>query len=130
LKGDRDLAPDDFAPYIDELGRSTGLERPDVSAEEFVKECVRALNADLDEIVGPSRRRDTAYNRRLIVTLGRERWGQQTKDLAYVINRSPDRVSHIVGEGIKHGVDRVIATDASSVVKRSATRYLRAIGAS
>jgi hypothetical protein len=66
---------------------------------------VKLLNADWDEIVGPSRRRETTYIRQLIVALGRERWGQQTKDLASILNRSPDRVSHIVGDGIKRRLD-------------------------
>ncbi len=87
------------------MNRITGLERPELSTEEFVKECVKLLNADWDEIVGPSRRRETTYIRQLIVALGREWWGQQTNDLASILNRSPDRVSHIVGEGIKRRVD-------------------------
>jgi REP element-mobilizing transposase RayT len=122
LRGDRDLAPDESAPYIDVLGRSTGLDRPDVSAVDFVEHCVKSLNADLDEIVGPSRRRDATYNRQLIVSLGRERWGQQTKELAIVINRSPDRVSHIAGEGTRRRVDDEVF---SSLVDRLDTELFQ-----
>jgi REP element-mobilizing transposase RayT len=100
LRRDRDLAPDDSGPYIDVLGRSTGPERPEVSAGEFVNACAAILDVGVEELASRSRRRPVAGDRRLIVTLGRERWGQSTKELASVLKKSADTVSYLTREGI------------------------------
>jgi len=44
-------------------------------------------------------------DRHLIVTLGRERWGQCTKELASVLKKSADTVSYLTREGIKHRLE-------------------------
>jgi hypothetical protein len=60
----------------------------------------------------------------LIVAPGRERWGQQTKDLARVLNRSPDRVSHMVGDGIKRRVeDDVFSSQVDRLDAELAQRF-------
>ena len=101
LKPDRDLGRDGSAPYIDELGRSTGRERPRVSAEEFVAKCSAVLGVDVRDLSSQSRSKELVDLRRLIVALGRERWGQRTKDLAAAISRSPDVATYLIGEGVK-----------------------------
>jgi hypothetical protein len=101
LRRDRDLAPDDSGPYVDVLGRSAGPERPEVLAAEFVNACAAILHVGLEELASRSRRRSVVGDRRLIVTLGRERWGQRTKGLAAVLEKSADTVSYLTREGIK-----------------------------
>jgi putative transposase len=118
LKPDRDLERDDSAPYIDELGRSTGRERPQISAEEFVAECSSVLDVDVKELASRSRREGVVDARRLVVTLGRERWGQRTKDLAGALGKSADVATYLIGEGGKRRLtdpafaERIEALDA------------------
>ena len=85
LRKNRDLAPDDSAPYIDVLGRSTGPERAELRAEDFVRRCAAILEIEMDELASRSRQRRVVGARRLVVTLGRERWAQSTNRLAAVL---------------------------------------------
>ncbi len=105
LGRDRDLCPDDAGPYLDELGRSGGPERPDLSAQEYVARCASCLGEEVCELASGSRRQDVVESRRLIVTLGRERWGQRTKDLGSVLGKSADTVTYIQREGIRHRLE-------------------------
>ena len=92
-------------PYVDVLGRSTGPERPEVLAAEFVNTCAAILDVGVEELASRSRRRPVVGARRLIVTLGRERWGQCTKELASVLKKSADTVSYLTREGIKRRLE-------------------------
>ena len=74
LQGDRELAPDDEGPYIDVLGRSTGPERDEISSDEFIARCAALLDVDVVDLASRSRRNHIVEARRLIITLGRERW--------------------------------------------------------
>ena len=102
---DRDLAPDDTGPYIDVLGRSTGPERRELSAEEFIERSASLLHIDLADLVGRSRKHNVVEARRLVVTLGRERWGQSTKGLAFALQKSADTVTYIQREGIRERLE-------------------------
>jgi REP element-mobilizing transposase RayT len=101
LRRDRDLAPDDEGPYIDVLGRSTGPEREEFPAEEFIARCAAVLAVDEAELASRSRLGPIVEARRLIVTLGRERWAQRSKDLASALNKSADTVTYIQREGVR-----------------------------
>ncbi len=101
LRRDRDLAPDDSGPYIDVLGRSTGRERPEVSAGEFVDACSAILHVGVNQLASRSRQRPVVEARRLVITLGRERWGQSSRELASVLKKSADTVSYLTREGIR-----------------------------
>jgi len=125
LRRDHDLGPNLTGPYIDELGRSTGMERPDVSSEEFVSGCAKLLKESVESLISRSRLPSIVEARRLLVTLGRERWGQSTSGLAAVLCKRPDVVSYLKREGVKRRLedrgferqldelDRLLAADLS-----------------
>jgi REP element-mobilizing transposase RayT len=105
LRLDRELAPDDSGPYIDVLGRSTGPERGELSAGDFIERCAAILGIDVADLTSRSRRHDVVEARRMIVTLGRERWAQRTKDLASALEKSSDTVTFIQREGTRQRLD-------------------------
>jgi len=97
-RSDRAVEPTDVE-YVDVLGRSTGLERPKLEAEDFVRHVCLLLEEDIDRLAGRARDSSTAASRRLLATLGIERWGQRAKDLARVLNKNPDVVSAWASKG-------------------------------
>jgi chromosomal replication initiation ATPase DnaA len=105
FRPDRDLAPDDNGPHIDVLGRSTGPEREELSAEEYIERSAAILDIDVADLTSRSRQHDVVEARRLIIALGRERWAQSTKDLASALNKSPDTVTYIQREGVRQRLD-------------------------
>ena len=60
---------------------------------------------DPERLASRARDRETAEARRLVATLGAERWNQNRHDLATVLNKNPDVVSWWVGEGAQRRVD-------------------------
>jgi len=102
---DRDLAPEDPGPYIDVLGRSTGPERPPISAGEFVSRCASVLDIELDDLKSRGRMAPAVEARRIIVTLGLERWHQSTKELAAALAKSEDVISYLTREGVRQRLE-------------------------
>jgi len=100
-RGDQPLQVNSDAPHVDLLGRSTDLERPSLTADEFLRRICELAEIDLDLLASRARDRETAGNRRLVVTLGVERWRQKGTALAVVLNKNPDVVSWWVGEGAR-----------------------------
>ncbi len=47
---DRELEPEEGRPYIDVLGRSTGLERPHLEAADFVVLASGLLKAEVSQL--------------------------------------------------------------------------------
>ena len=48
--------------------------------------------------------------RRLLLTLGRERWGQKATDLGAVLGKKADAISYLAREGIRQRLeDEVVA---------------------
>jgi REP element-mobilizing transposase RayT len=105
FRADRDLAPDDTGPYVDVLGRSTGPERRGLSADEFITEGVRRLGIDVEDLASRGRRREVVETRRLLLALGRERWGQKATDLGTVLGKNADTISYLAREGIKQRIE-------------------------
>jgi hypothetical protein len=106
------------APHVDVLGRSTGLERPTLEADEFIKQVCKFAGFDFGHLASRARDRDTARARRLVVTLGVERWRQKGTALARVLNKNPDVVSWWIGEGIRRRQeDEEFATKLDKVDK-------------
>lgn len=99
LQLDRPQTPDGNGPYIDALWPSTGPERRELSAEEFVKRGESLLDMALPDLASRSRQHDVVEARRLKITLGRERRVQSTKDLVSVLDKSADTVTYIQREG-------------------------------
>jgi len=105
VQADRNLAPDDTGPYVDVLGRSTGPERRGLSADEFVIEGAQRLGIDVEDLASSGRRRDVVESRRLLLALGRERWGQKATDLGVVLGKKADTISYLAREGIKQRLE-------------------------
>jgi len=82
------------------LGRSTGPERDDLSAEEFIERSAAILHIDVADLASRSRQHHVVEARRLIVTLGRERWARSTKNLASARQKNSDTVTSIQREGV------------------------------
>jgi putative transposase len=99
--GDRMLEPSPGQEYVDELGRSSGRERGDLTAERFLELVCEYLGADVGTLGGRSKGRETVKHRRLVAALGVERWRQRCKDLGDVLGKNPDVVSYWVGEGAR-----------------------------
>ena len=105
FRADRDLLPDDTGPYVDVLGRSTGPERRALSADEFISEGARRLGIDVRDLASRGRRRELVEVRRLLLALGRERWGQKATDLGAVLGKKADTISYLAREGTRHRLE-------------------------
>jgi hypothetical protein len=103
LWGGKDLAlrVDPEAVHVDLLGRSTGLERPELEAGEFIQRVCDLAGFDMDQLASRARDRATADARKLVATLGVERWRQKRTALAGVLGKNPDVVSFWAGEGAR-----------------------------
>ena len=86
---------------MDVLGRSTGLERQSLQAEQFLTLACEGLGVDPNDVA--SRRQDSATGRlrRLIASCGVERWDQRAGHLAAVLKKHPVVVSRWVHEAGK-----------------------------
>jgi len=71
---DRDLEAHEPV-FIDELGRSTGLERPSLDAEAFLNAACLILDDEIERLTSRRRDSDTAGIRQLVAAVGIERWG-------------------------------------------------------
>jgi len=105
IVGDESLEIDTGSPGVDFLGRSTDLERPTLEAGRFVELVCGLLGVEPEQLASRARDRQTASLRRLVVTLGVERWRQGRTALARVLLKNPDVVSWWVGEGAKRRLE-------------------------
>jgi len=95
----RELDPEDGRPYVDVLGRSAGLERPRLEAEDYVALASGLMDVEASQLA--SRRRDSSTGRlrRIVASCGVERRGKRAAILATVLNKHPVVVSRWVREG-------------------------------
>jgi REP element-mobilizing transposase RayT len=98
---DLPLEVDRRSPKIDVLGRSTDLERPTLDPTVYVKAVCVLLGIEMAVVCSRVRDSGTASARKMIVTLGVERWRQSRVGLARVLQKNPDMVSWWAGEGAK-----------------------------
>ena len=96
---DREIQPVDSGPYVDVLGRSTALERPLLSAAEYVEAAVDVMRIEMAELAGRGRKPKTVRLRELLAVVGVERYGVSVKALAEEIGRSRTTVSSWVSRG-------------------------------
>lgn len=92
-------------PYVDELGRSTAVERPRLNARDFVERAFEALRVDFAEAVGRTKNREVVRAREIIMTLGVERYGLRVKDLASHLGVRYDTASLWGRRGAKRRVE-------------------------
>jgi len=105
IRADRDLAPDDTGPYVDVLGTSTGPERRGLSADKFISEGARRLGIGVADLASRGRRREVVEARRLLLALGRERWGQKATDLGAILDKNADMIGYLAREGIRQRLE-------------------------
>lgn len=97
---DRNLQPVGPAP-VDMLGRSAGRERPPVDAAKFLERSCSILGVEADAPASSRRDRETAGLRRLIASVGVERWGQTAGRLAVLLRKHPVAVSRWVSDAAR-----------------------------
>jgi hypothetical protein len=90
---ERELKPSDGRAYVDELGRSTGLEQEQLDADVFVEFACNRLGIDEASLTGRIKDRKTTRLRQLVATVGIERWEQRAGKLGHTLGRHPDVVS-------------------------------------
>jgi hypothetical protein len=97
---DRDLVA--LEPiHVDELGRSTGLERPDLDAQRYLLAACSILDIEFERLASRRRDSETAALRKLVAAVGIERWGQRAGRLAGLLEKHTVAVSRWVGEAAR-----------------------------
>jgi len=96
---DRRVEPVAPTSWIDELGRSTGLERPRMDSREFLLRSCELLDITMATLAGAGKGRELSRQRYLIAALGIERWGLTAKPLAEPVGRLPEAVSRWASRG-------------------------------
>jgi REP element-mobilizing transposase RayT len=123
--------PEDDASQggLDPLGRSAGLEREQLSAEEFVERVAPLAGVTAEELGSRERGVTLVEARELIGGLAVERWGVQVKALAEALGKSRDGVSLWVRRAAKRRredgefaakldeLDRRLASEARRVAR-------------
>jgi REP element-mobilizing transposase RayT len=107
-------------PFVDEQGRSTGLERPRLSAGEFVERACAVLGTSLSELASPTRDRETVRNREAIALVAVERYGVRLKHIAETLEKSADTASRWVSRAAARRRD----DDAFDAVAKNLDRRL------
>lgn len=95
------LRVNEDAICVDLQGRTTDLDRPRLEANEFIRRLCELAGFDPDRLASRARDCDTANARKVVATLGVERWSQRRTALAAVLNKNPDVVSFWAGEGAR-----------------------------
>ena len=93
-----------------------------IGMERLFDSCARQVLKTCQVRSSVVRQHDVVGARRLIITLGRERWAQSTKDLASALDKSADWVTYIQREGGE--VKILLGTDALSGTGPSAYVYV------
>jgi hypothetical protein len=71
-------------------------------AVEFIMRACEALGVSTDALTGPHKDRKTMRLRRLVATVGIERWNQQAGTIGRVLGKHPD----VVGRWERSGAER------------------------
>ncbi len=126
---DSAVEPEPPQAWVDELGRSSGLKRPPMTAEGFLAAACALLGAEPAALAGDGKGRELSRQRYLVAALGVERWGQQSKRLGELLGRRGDAVSRWVRHGAElRGSDSSFANDYEELDKALAA--VRAAGPS
>lgn len=96
---DRPVKPVAPSAWLDELGRSTGVERESMAVDEFVGRCCSILSVPLDELAGRGKGTSISRKRYMIAALAIERWELTAKQLGELLGRWPEAVSRWASRG-------------------------------
>jgi REP element-mobilizing transposase RayT len=102
---DRELERKPGQSFVDMLGRSSGLERPRMTAEQFIEAACELLEVKPERLASRVRDSATAELRRIVATLGMERWSQRGTELAATLGKNPDVVSWWAGQGVRRRLE-------------------------
>jgi hypothetical protein len=128
---DRPVEPVPPGAWVDELGRSTGLERERIEASEYLARSCRLMGTTISEISAPGKRREITRLRYLITGLAIERWGVAAKSIAEVVGRRPEAVSRWAYRGTELRKDsEEFAATYEKLDKAMASRRTKALTAS
>jgi REP element-mobilizing transposase RayT len=92
-------SPDRSVAFMDELGRSTGPDRPRLDPVDFIGKGADLLGVQLDTLKGRRRGPEIVQAREILATLGVERYSLKVKDIASVLLKSAEAVSRMVSRG-------------------------------
>jgi len=127
---DRELEPEEGRPFVDELGRGTGLERPRLDGDTFLALACRVLEVDPGVLGSGLQDRATTRLRELVAAVGVERWGQRAGELGRVLGRHPDVVSRWVRKaGQRRAEDPAVAERHDALDRALAEAVTSAEGA-
>lgn len=102
---DRAVEPETPEAWIDERGVSTGLDRPQVTADVYLGHVAQALRVSVREVTARNSGHKITRIRTLIVSLAVERWRLRAKDLAPYFGRRNDVVSRWVRWGAQRRLE-------------------------
>jgi putative transposase len=123
---DRELDVNPDRPYVDVLGRSTGLERQDLRPGQFIALACECLGADPRDVASRRQDRETGRLRRLIASCGIERWDQRAGELATVLRKHPVVVSRWVGEASRiRSEDQAFAVELDALDQAMAKKAIQ-----
>ena len=97
-KPERELKFNNERSEVDHLGRSTGLEREHLEADQFVGLACELIRFEKSRLRSRRQDSETARIRRLIAACGIERWGQRAGELGAALSKHPVVVSRWVRE--------------------------------
>ena len=97
---DRDLeAPESV--FIDELGRSTGLEPPALDAKTYLLAACSILEVEFERLASRRRDGETAALRKVVAAVGIGRWGPRASRLAVLLEKHTVALSRWVAEAAR-----------------------------
>lgn len=80
-------------PSIDALGRSTALERPWLTPDDFIDRVLKTLEIAREEVAGGTKRRAVVRAREILFSLGVERYGLKVTEMATALQVKYDTAS-------------------------------------
>ena len=79
--------------------------RPRLTAEEFMERAADELYLKAEDLCSRQRSPEVVRAREMLMVLGVERYGQKVRELAKVLGKSPDGMSHALGRGIRRRIE-------------------------
>ena len=80
-------------PSIDALGRSTALERPWLTPDDFIDRVLKMLEITREEVAGGTKRREVVRAREILFSLGVERYRLKVTEMATALQVKYDTAS-------------------------------------
>jgi len=98
---EEDEDPDTVVKKNREQDRVGEIDRPTLSAEEYIRRAAAVADVSLDELRGRLRSPDVVRAREVLAVVGVERYGLRVKDLGREMGKSPDSMTKIIGRVVR-----------------------------